>query len=196
MTKTKKPRVLMALPLAVARYTHLSEPDTKGQYADNKYKLTLVWDDGVDLAALDDAVDKVATEMWGEDVDLDAIKRPYKLAEDQTKDDFEGKVTMTPKSQHKPDLVDTKRKPLPADVHIMGGDLVKAVVSVSPYETTEKVRNGRKTETAIVRGVTGYLNVVQLVDKRGGGKGLDLLDDIEGYEGSESAADQLGDADY
>lgn len=165
----KKNKVQLTLPPATAAYAYIDKPDTGHKFSSGKFKVTMVYDDTDFVQAVEDAVKQIAEEEWGDAVDLDDVKRPYKMPDEQTKENFEGKATMNASSKYKPQAYDAKRKKLPSKVKIFGGDLISSIVQLVPYESTEKVREGKKTVTINVYGVTAQLAAIQLIDKRGGG---------------------------
>lgn len=165
----KKQKIQHTLPPATAAYAYLDKPDTGHKYSNNKYKVTMVYDDVDFVDELEAKVAEIAKEEWGDAVDLADVKRPYRLPDEQTKENFEGKATIATTSKYKPQGYDAKRKKLPSSVKIFSGDLISAIIQLMPYESTEKVREGRKTVTVTVYGVTAQLAAVQLIEKRGGG---------------------------
>jgi hypothetical protein len=199
----KAPRKQIAIKRVTASLAYLRERDTGHKFSDNKYKVTLVGTDGEDSGDaikvtvdefIEDLFEKCKdpknfsdkSEVWPEEVSFDEVKLPYRTAEDMSDKVIEAigddKITLLAKTKDAPSLVDAKRKKLPRKVTPMGGDLVTAVVTIAPYKTTEKVKEGKKMVDVPVYGFTSYLNTVQLIEKRGGGGGMDLLDEEEGYE--------------
>lgn len=188
----KAPKISLVLPKATAVYPKVHRPDTEGQYATGKFQTQLAWDEW-ELDKLEAAVIEAAKLKWGDDVDLDEVKRPYKLPEDQTKEAFEGKITATVSTKYKPDVVDSKKKKLPKGVEVKGGDLIKCAVVLFAYESTEKIREGKKTVTVTVQGVSLQLSAVMLVEKRSGGGGASMFDEEEGgFDSSEFEEEEGG----
>ncbi|OYV39634.1 MAG: hypothetical protein B7Z81_03065 [Acidocella sp. 20-61-6] len=153
------------------------------------------------LLTIRDACLAVAKAKW-EDVDPDEVRLPFRERDDDEKNEYlRGKVTVTAKSQYKPAVVDAKRKPVPDDIKVRGGDVCKASVVPVPYEQTETVTEGKKRKTVKIYGVALQLRAVQLIEKRAGaGGGTDVFDDEEGFEADSAAAggapDDDGNADF
>lgn len=166
----KKNKKQITLKPGTAAYTYLDKPDTGHKYSNNKFKTTMVYDDDFDLIEhIEAAVVELAEAEWGDTVDIDEVKRPFRLAEDQEKEQFEGKITLNASTKYKPMLFDAKRKKLKSSVKIFSGDEIAAIVDLLPYESTEKVREGKKTVTVTVYGVSAQLKAVQLITKNSGG---------------------------
>lgn len=179
MAGKKYPRVVM--PAAVAAYAWLSKPDSGHQFSDDKFKVTMVYDSADVLSDVEAACVALAKEQWPNLKPAD-LKLPFVDGDDRGKEEFEGKTIVTLKSKYKPTVVDSKKSPLPKDVQVFSGDLIKAVASLYPYENTEKVKEGKKVVTVTVRGIALQLQVVQLIDKRNNGSnGTDLLDEEDGF---------------
>lgn len=186
MADKKKNRKQLTLRPTTVAYAWLDKPDSGHKFSNNKFKTTFVYDDVDDMAKIEEAVVELAEAEWGDKVSIDEVKRPYRTADEQTKEAFQGKVTITASSKFKPDLRDAKRKKLPPKVKIFGGDVCAAIVMLMPYESTEKVREGNKTITVTVYGVSAQLQAVQLVTKNSnGGSGADAFEEYDdGYDGS------------
>lgn len=185
MADKKIKRQVTLKPTTVA-YAYLNKPDTGHKFSNGKFKATLVYDDLADLDHVEAAVREIAAEEWGGRVNIDEVKRPFRTPDEQTKEAFEGKTTLNMTSKYKPQAFDAKRKPLPEKVSIFGGDKVAAIVTLMPYESTEKVREGSKVVTLTVYGVSAQIGAVQLVEKRaGGGVSADMFGEYDdGYDAS------------
>ncbi|MQB00216.1 MAG: DUF2815 family protein [Actinobacteria bacterium] len=95
---------------------------------------------------------------------------------------WQGHYVVTFKTAHPPQLVDTKKRDLPDDVRIFGGDVVKVAYRPSVYE-------------GFGGGITLYLNAVMLIDKRSSGSATALAalgDNEEGYVAERSEKDSFG----
>lgn len=197
--KKKKNKKQITLPRAVAAYAWIEKPDSGHKYSDNKHKVTMVYDDEASTEELVDRIrtecEKLALAEWGEDFDLSELQYPIRSPEDQTKDDFEGKYTITPKSKYAPMRFDAKRNKLAAKVKVFSGDVVASIIDLLPYESTEQVRENGKKITVKIYGVSAQLKAVQLIEKRGGG-GVDasMFDEYdEGFDSSDFSADDQSD---
>lgn len=186
-TKQKQPKVTVVTPVGIAAYAYHHKPDTKGQYADNKYKGQLVLDGDTDLSALEKTVRDFAAEVFPND-DLSDLHLPWKEydkeeGDDGFKEEFVGKIILKASTKHKPKVVDTKRQALKKGVEARSGDEVRYVATLYAYKKSEKVKEGKKYIDVIMFGVSLQLTVVQLVKKNaGGGANLDALDDIDGFD--------------
>lgn len=192
MAETKKqPRVSVVTPTGTAAYAYFHRADTKGQYANNKFKGQLVLDGDTDMSALEAKVREFAAEVFPDD-DLSDLHLPWsEYAGD--KEEFEGKIILKASTKHKPKVLDTKRKPLKKGVEARSGDEVRLVCTLYAYKKVEKVKEGKKVIDVTVWGVSLQLSVVQLVTKRSGGGGEDLLDDIDGFDMDEVEDDEDND---
>lgn len=190
--KDKKFTLAAVTPAGVASYSYLTKPDTEGQYADGKYKVTVIFDGDTDLSALEAKCREVAEKSWP-DVDLDDVKMPFIDGDTTGKEELAGKIKTTIKSKFAPQLVDAKRNPLPKKVKIFSGDLIKVAVTILPYESTEtvveNVKGKKVKKTVKVYGITLQLGAVQLIEKRNtgsGGAGASMFEDEDGYEADPS----------
>lgn len=182
MSQGKKKYFSVVTPRARTSFTHIREPDTKGKYADNKFKTDLLWDADEDLSAIVKVAHEAAVQEWGEVPDDLEIK--IKDGNDRKYEDYHGKVYVTVKTKKRPKQVDAKRNPLPEGVHVGSGDIVKALLSPYCFIAEETVReNGRKKQIKIPT-VTFFLNGLQLLEKNAGGfDPSDAFDEEDGYEG-------------
>ena len=219
MSKVKFPSGVT--PLAVASYPHLTKPDTEGKFADNKFKVTLLFDKTDDMSGLEKLVKDAATLKWGE-VPAD-LKMPWrdgdtvKKADGTLREEWAGKFVLGTKSKFQPTLIGADRKALPDDVWPSGGDLIKVKVETYPYEKKETVHvkdaDGNMTEEEmVIHAVSLQLQTVQLLEKRamgsGGSGGVDGFDDESDTYGipnaptpsaessADSAASDDGDPDF
>ena len=185
----KTPAVMVRTPAAYAAYAWLDKPDSGQQYSDDKFKVTAVFDKDTDLSDIEKTLITEARKKWPGIKPAD-LKLPFIDGDDKGKDEFAGKVLLTMKSKFRPQRVDAKRNALPDNVKIFSGDVIKCAGSVYCYESTEKVKEGGKTRTVTVRGVTLQLKAVQLIEKRNGGSNAaDLFEEEEGFEAEEGGFD-------
>lgn len=139
-----------------ASFPSLDQPDTTSKYPSGKYEVSAYLDEADDagsLAVLRDAVAGAADSEWP-GVNIDGIKSPLKVQED-------GSVRVTFKSKSKPSMQDASGNALSDDLIIGRGDLLRVAGNAKAYSTA-----GNK-------GVTLYLNVVRLIDKRSTDNGSD-----------------------
>ena len=182
-------------PRGVASWCHISTPDTTAPEnaswkPDGKYKITVILDSEEPLAKIRAAFMATAKEKWP-DVDPEDIHLPWRFHDDDDKNEnLRNKVTVVASSQYRPALYDAKKQPVPLvkregkevyEVAPYGGDIVRFVAQAVPYEKTEKVKEGKKYVEETMRGISLRLTTVQLIEKRGGAGGADLLDEEEGF---------------
>jgi hypothetical protein len=163
MAKTPK-TIRFVTPVGVAVYPKISEPDTKGKFADNKFKTDV--DYGAHTEALIAKITEAA-EAWGTPMNLPIV--------DETKKDENGKKVPTGKklirfkSKYRPAVFDAKKKPLPQDVVIGGGSEIRIDATLFPY-------------TEGKGGVGLRLGPVQVANLVEGGEGAANFDEMEGFE--------------
>lgn len=111
-----------------ARYPKLSEPDTKGQFADGKYKTEATADEDY-TEEFQEAIQAVADTYF-------AGKKNVHLPWKETK---EGAIAFNFKSpKKKPQLTDAKGKPLKAGITIRGGSLIRIAGVIAAWEKGAK----------------------------------------------------------
>lgn len=110
-------------PKGVASYPHLTKPDTKGEYADNKFKTSLVVDEAT-AKKLEAEFDKIA-----KDLGVKGVKRPLRQ--------YKGDWVVTAKSKYRPVLVDASRNEIDVeadpDFFVRGGSTIRISTEVVPY---------------------------------------------------------------
>jgi hypothetical protein len=156
-------KIKFTSPFGVAKYPHISSPDTKGKYADDKYKTKLILnlqDPGVQafVKACDDAAVSIHGSAGAD------LYKPYKV------DENAGTVEFTFKSLYAPAIFDAKNQSA-QKANVGGGSTIRILGSFMEYE----------------KGITAALNQVQIKDLNSfGSSGFDAVDD--GYEYDESDA--------
>jgi hypothetical protein len=154
-------KVTFTTPVGAARYPKISSPDTTGEYADNKFKTDVVFSDA-DFKDLKAKITEFAK------AELPGVKSP-KLPLGEHKDKETGEVTsfVRFKSARKPIIVDAKRNRIPDDVQIGGGS---------------KIRVGGTLASYMGKGITIYLNAVQVVELQQGFNINDFEEVEDGFE--------------
>jgi hypothetical protein len=144
-------------PFGAARFPHISSPDTKGKFADNKYKTKLVLPLGSPEAqTFIQKLKDAATELHG--------KAGLKLYMPFVEDDEANEAIFILKTQYAPAIFDGKGQPAKG-VTIGGGSVIRLMGNIVPYE----------------KGITMQFNQVQIKELNGFGTcGFDAIDD--GYE--------------
>lgn len=189
MAKSKK--VLLVTPPGTAAYAWFHKPDSGHQYSNNKYKGTLVLPGDTDMSDIEAKAKAVLAEAYPK-ADVDTAGMFFKSGDNHKNEEFRGTILLNASSKFAPQIVDAKRKPLPKGVEARSGDEVRFVLSLFPYESTEKVREGGKTVTVTVYGVSAQLQVVQVITKNSGGGGVNMLDEIDGFDASEDGGWSAG----
>jgi hypothetical protein len=201
---SKQESIRFVTPWFKARYPKISTPDTKGKYADGKFKTDGVLDD-TSYAVVEKALDAAAKTFWP---DADVVSTPlrtfYNNAEDKkAKKNADGRG-FTLKSKYRPAVFDSKKKALPEGVQIGGGSIIRVAAAIFPWKKDERVKvkgaDGKVTvEESVSYGVSLYLNDVQvrkLVEFQAQGDGSAFDEDEGGfeYEGNADAGNKFDDA--
>ena len=168
-------------PFGVARYPHLSKPDTVGKFADNKYKTKLV------LRA--DAPEAVAFMAEIDAAFKAAHPKPNKLCNyvPYTVDEETNEAVFTFKSTYAPAIFDGQRASMNGkNVIIGGGSKLRVMGSFVEFE----------------KGISAQLNQVQVTDLQAFGEcGFDEVeggfsaDDYEDSKPKPTASDDAADDD-
>lgn len=114
--------------IMTARYPKLSEPDTKGEYADGKYKTEATADEAI-TEAFQEEVQKVADENF-------PGKKNVHLPWKETKEGDIAFIFKSPKK--KPMLMDSKGKALKAGTAIRGGSIIRIAGVIAAWEKGAK----------------------------------------------------------
>jgi hypothetical protein len=182
----------LVTPKGRVSYPKLVAPDTKGEYADDKYKFVLLMPkQGSDLKTLKEAVLKCAKDNFGPThANLATLLHPFRDgdAADVGKKgpEYKGCIFLNLKTTQRPRYLDSAKQDLdPKEIY--GGCWARAVVTAWPYKQAGKC------------GVTFLLNAVQKLDDGdrfgGGGFDMDALDDVEAPATEAEEAPNGGDAD-
>jgi hypothetical protein len=186
----KQTKVQIVTPAGIAAYSYFHRADTKGKYANNKFKGDLVIDGSVDMSSLEKTLRDFAEAAFPGQGQSEDLKLPWSTWDNKEKnEEWIGSTILKASSKFAPKIVDTKRKPLPKGIEARSGDEVRFVCTLYAYEKTEKVKEGKKLIDVTFYGVSLQLQVVQLIKKNAGGGGLDALDDIEGFDAEVDGAD-------
>lgn len=181
MTKTAKKTLIigkLVTPAGTAKWAWLEKPDNS-EFGKNKYKCALVLDKGVEKN--DELVKKLRDLHKANKgkADTSPVKDGDAMAEENEKNEaLRGKWLITAKSSNAPGLVDAAKKKL--NKAPRSGDLVKLAVAIASYDTGAN------------KGVTLYLNAVQLLERRAQ-DGVDMFADESDEFGSD-ASDESNDA--
>lgn len=115
-------------PIGIARFPHITKPDTDGKYADNKYKVNLVL-----------TKDEIA-EFKKKIVEMFGVTDKHKLPFGTDKKD-ENIVFLVTKNDKKPALFDKDKMELPVDtnVKIRSGAKLRLIVEAFPWKAAGNV---------------------------------------------------------
>lgn len=152
-----------------ASFSYLREPDSGREYSDDKFKVTALVSksDEAGLKILRDACMKAAQAEWPEGIPSN-IRMPLRDGAEKSAD-LADYFLVTFKSQKAPALVDAAGAALAHDINVFSGDVIRVAGAAGAY-----VAGGNK-------GVTLYLNGVQLIEKRAGGDETShMFDAVEG----------------
>lgn len=171
-------KVKFTSPFGVARYPHITKPDTEGQYADNKYKTKLVLPiDSPEAKAFIKLIEDAAKTL---DRGSPKMYRPYDIDEDA------GEVVFKFKTQYAPAIFDSYNRNLNGkkDAVVGGGSVIRLCGQLVAYD----------------KGITAQFNQVQVRELTS--FGASAFDTVEGgfsgadYEeagdGVESSFDEDG----
>lgn len=164
-------------PRGTLAYGWIHKPDTGHKYSNGKYKGTLVMNADADLSKVKAQFEEAFRDRFPNE-DWDDAKKPWKSGDGHKNEEFHGKLLLDASSKFAPEVFDGKRKKLPKGLQVRSGDEVKFGIQAYAYEQTEKVREGKKTVTVTVYGVSAQLVAVQLLAKNAGG-GADLFEEEE-----------------
>lgn len=148
----------IATPAGTLAFPHLVEPDTSGQFSDNKYKATIIIDPSLDSDGMQKflkTLEAFAVEAFGT---IDGVMMPVRLG-----DRFgPGTYTLTAKSKRAPKLVDQHKQPIDA-THFKMGAKVRFSVQPASFRLRQQVMEKNRPVQREVPGVTLYLAAVQLI---------------------------------
>lgn len=185
-------------PWFKARYPKISKPDTKGKFADGKFKTDGVFLSDEDMEAVEAKLQEAAAHFWPDKDDVSLpVKDFYASKEDREAKKVEARG-ITLKSKYKPAAFDSKKKKLPDSVAIGGGSEIRVASVIFPWDKTTKIKvkgaDGKTTtETITEYGVSlrlGDVQVRKLIEFQAQGDGSAFDEDAEGfeYEGGEEDA--------
>lgn len=183
MTAPKKQKLpTLTTPRGVASFVYLLKPDTEGQYADNKYKITIGMDKAnPKVAELVEKLNALHEEARGKKKTESPVKDGdvvYEEADEDKKEKNEwkrGKYILTFKTQFSPEVMDAAGKPLEGGTEVRGGDIVRVAFAARPYVSGKNA------------GISLSLRAVRLMAKRSGSGSYasafdDDDDDDDGYQ--------------
>jgi len=157
-------KVPFTTPFGVARYPHISSPDSKGKFADDKFKVKLVLPLGSPEAQ--DFIEKIkeaATKLHG--------PKGLKLYMPFVEDDEADEAVFTLKTKFAPAVFDGRGKPAKG-VNVGGGSVIRLMGNIVPYD----------------KGVTMQFNQVQIKELNGFGTcGFGAIDDGYEYDPSDAS---------
>lgn len=161
-------KVPFTTPFGAARYPHISSPDSKGKYADDKFKVKLVMPLGSPEAqGFIQKIKDAAVQLHGQ--------KGLKLYMPFVEDEEANEAVFILKTKYAPAIFDGRGNPAKG-VNVGGGSVIRLMGNVVPYD----------------KGVTMQFNQVQIKELNGFGTcGFGAIED--GYEYSpEDASFQTG----
>ena len=195
MAKTES--IPFLTPWFTARYPKISKADTKGQYADGKFKTDGVFLDAEGLATTEKALKEATAKFWPSvpvnEVSL-PVKNFYASKEDKEKKKVEARG-ITLKSKYRPAAFDAKKVSVPLDnVTIGGGSVIRVASAIFPWSKTTKFKGQDVTEYGVSMRL-GDIQIRKLCEAQSQVDGSAFDEDDEGftYEGA-AGAEQFGDA--
>lgn len=153
-------------------FPHLAKPDTEGQYADSRYKVTILIPKDADITKIKQAVMACAKAAWpGKKLKPSDLMLPLRDGDEKDNlDGYPGHWFITAKSKRPVTCVDIARENL-APEEVYGGCYGRCVLTAMSYEQKGKP------------GVTFLLDTVQKIEEGErfgkGGSGVSALDDGE-----------------
>src|SRR6185312_600318 len=124
----------------VARYPKISKPDTKGKFADGKFKTDGVFVSEEGLVNAEEALNTAAKHFWP---NADVVTLPIKDFFASKDDRAAGKAEargITLKSKYKSACFDSKKKKLPEGVAIGGGSVIRVAAAIFPWSKETKIK--------------------------------------------------------
>jgi hypothetical protein len=138
-------------PIGTFVHPKISQPDTQGEFADNKYKTYLALD-AQDMASFKSQLDAIAK---AETFKVKQPKMPFKTLTD-------GREVIRATSAFKPLAFDARKQPIREDAVIGGGSTGRISVEVYNYD----------------KGLSLRLKKVQVIDLKSWG-GADEFDEVD-----------------
>ena len=165
-------KVKITTPFGVARYPHISSPDTKGKFADGKWKTKLVFPINAETMKMVEEI-KAAADTFGATAAV--VVTRAKMYVPIEVDEEANEIILITKTGYAPAIFDGKGNAAKG-VNIGGGSVLRVMGNIVPFD----------------KGITLQLNQVQIKELNGFGTcGFGEVED--GYEFSpEDASFQTG----
>lgn len=165
-------KVKFTSPFGVARYPHITKPDSTGQYADNKYKTKLVLPiDDPNAKAFMKMIDEAAVQLHG--AKGAKLYKPYEVDEEADE------VVFKFKTQYAPAIFDSRNKPLNGkSVTVGGGSVIRLCGQIVAFD----------------KGITAQFNQVQVRELTSFGQSA--FDEVEGGFSGEDLDDADDTSDF
>jgi len=171
MARNQTPRARLATAKGTAHFAYIDKPDSGREYSDDKYKVTISFaENDPFVATLTAKVDALLAEHFGDKVPRN-IHNPIKHGDDTNVDALAGRIFIRAKSGNQPQLLDAKNNPVPANITVFSGDVIRAAITLAVFDGAQK-------------GVTAYLDMVKIIEKRNTGPSDSgsIFGDDEGFE--------------
>lgn len=172
-TKEKRaPREKFVTPVGRFTFLHIYKPDSEGQFADDKFKATILVrnEDRESLKLLKQLMLKTAREKWGESVKYSELETPFKDGDEKFEENnkfeaFKDTIYFIAKSQRAPGIVGPDLKALSDGDILASGDYGRMSVTCYAYErpgTVIEMVNGKRKETKMqIKGIAFNLEHLQ-----------------------------------
>lgn len=128
----------ISTPVGFVSFPHLAKPDTVGEYADDKFKVTLLFDKkGVDLSGLKKAALLCAQKAFGEKItSLDDFDHPFRDGDAKANlKGYKGRIYITPKRKSDkgaPKMVGKMKEEVDATM-FYGGCKARCILTAMSY---------------------------------------------------------------
>lgn len=155
MAKANKKLSFITGPM-VLRFPKITKPDTKGEYADGKFKTDAIPTTDEGMADLQKKVMDFAVECFGDKKASKVAASDNYPMKSKTEKDGEEVEFLRTSTKSRPKVYDAKGKLVRGNINIGGGTIAKLSVTLSMWE----------------KGVTCYFNAVQILvlETFGGGE--------------------------
>ena len=176
-SRPRLPSTRLVTPKGLAHFSYVDKPDTEGQYSDGKYKVTVSFPADSDFVkTLEEKVDALLKEQYGDRIPRN-VNSPVRYGDETTMESMSGRVFIRAKTSKQPVVVDAQKQTLPEGVTVFSGDTVKVAMTLAVYDAPT------------MKGVTAYLDAVQLIEKRNSGSSAaDMFGVEDGYVAEATAA--------
>lgn len=148
----RMPTARLTTPAGIAHFPYVTKPNTEGVFADGKYSISVSFPaDDPFVEVLNAKIQELMAEHWGKRIPRKATF-PVRDVDGNRFPELAGRVLVRAKSAAEPVVVDADKKPLPEGHKVCHGDTVRVALVLAVFETS------------VLKGVTSYLEGVQLLE--------------------------------